>query len=113
MTGITFQDDQVQQDGAPTTNQLSIGTRTFLAGAFLETDGNTPAVAIAETNQIEWEWSLDIPTDNNPLVPGNRVEFRVQQNDGGVLNTYSVLPSVTIGSMSFGGSGSFSGGSFR
>jgi hypothetical protein len=109
-TGITLQDDQVQQDGTPTTNQLSIGTRVFLAGAFQETDGNTPAVAIAETNQIEWEWSLDIPVDNNPLVPGNRVEFRVQQNDGGVLNTYSVLPSVTIGSMSYSGGGAHHGG---
>ena len=108
-SGITYQDDQVQSHGTATTNQISLGGKTFIAGAFIETPVDTPAVAIASTQQVEWEFSLVIPRDNNPLVAGNTLELRIQHGDGTVLSAYT-LPSITIGAASSGISGAFSGG---
>lgn len=108
--GITYQDDQIQEDRTLTTNQLSLGGKTFASGGvFIETVPDTPAVAIGSTQQVEWEFSFILPEDNNPLVAGNSLELRVQQGDGTPLPSYTAVPSITIGSASSGITGAFTG----
>lgn len=107
--GITYVDDQVQDGGAATTNQLSLGGKSFLAGVFIETPVDTPAVAIATTQQIEWEFSLVIPADGNPLVAGNKIELRMQEGNATPLFSYTALPTITIGATAAGRTGSLSG----
>lgn len=108
-TGITFRDDLVQIHGTPTTNLLSLAGKTFLAGAFIEIPVSTPSVAITTAQQVEWEWSLIIPRENNPLSGGQSIELRMQHSDGTELSSY-VTPSISIGSGGSGFSGSFVGG---
>lgn len=109
VVGIQYTLDNVQTDGDATTNRLSLGGKSFLAGAFQETDGASPAVAIATTNQVEWEHSLEVPRDNNPAVTGNSIQLRVEHNDGTALSTYTQVPSIIIGSASAGITGAFTG----
>lgn len=108
--GITYQNDLVQTHLTPTTNQLSLGGKTFSAGVFIEQNIDTPAVAIATTQQVEWEFSLIIPEDSSPLVSGNWLELRIQHGDGTALSAYTAVPSITIGSAGSGLTGSFTGG---
>jgi len=51
-------DDKVQENGTATANQLSLGGKSFLAGSFIDTAGSIPSVAIATTQQAEWEFGL-------------------------------------------------------
>lgn len=104
--GIVFLDDEVQVDGTATTNQLSLGGKTFLAGHFIDIDRPTPAKAIASTQQIEWEFSLKIPNENTTVEVGDTIELRIEHNDGTVLSAYD-LPSITVlgaGPANYGGS---------
>jgi len=107
-TGITYVDDQAGIQGTATTNQLSLGGKTFLAGSFMESTAETPAVAIGTTQQVEWEYSLLIPSGNNPLSAGASLELRMQHNDGTALSAYPSVPSLLLG----GSVGERSGGSF-
>lgn len=107
-TGLSFIDDQVQQHGAATTNQLSLGGKSFLAGSFRDAAGFLPAVAIASTQQIEWEVSLRIAPDNTPVDLGDTIQLRIQEDNGTALSAYT-LPSITIGSAVSSYSGSITG----
>lgn len=110
VTGVVFSDDEIQVHLTPTTNRLSIGGRIFLPGVFLEEPGNTPAVAIQATQQVEWEFSLALADSGGTVDAGDQIQLRMQHDDGTALPSYSALPSITIGSASSGMTGSFSGG---
>lgn len=104
--GVIFLDDLVQDDGTPTTNQLSLGGKTFLAGVFMDQPAPTPAKAITTTQQIEWEFGLQIPATTTAVEVGDTVELRMQHGTGTALSAYT-LPSITIlgaGPASYGGS---------
>lgn len=96
VTGVAYRYDTVQDHLSPTTNQLSLGGKTFIPGVFIEDSASTPSVAIATTQQIEWEFALVIPQNASPLSVGDTVELRIQHTDGTPLNSYN-LPSITIG----------------
>lgn len=108
-TGVAYRYDAVQEHLTPTTNQLSLGGKTFIPGVFIEDSASTPSVAIATTQQIEWEFALVIPSTNSPLVPGDTVELRIQHTDGTAISTYN-LPAITIaGGLTGSRTGSWSG----
>jgi hypothetical protein len=44
--GVIFLNDQVQENGAVTTNQLDLGGKTFTAGRFMDLPTALPAKAI-------------------------------------------------------------------
>jgi hypothetical protein len=67
---------------------------------------------MTSTQQIEWEFSLLVPRDNNPVSVGNKIELRMQHDDGTELSAYT-LPQVTIGTASAGFSGTLSGGTMN
>lgn len=106
--GLVFSEDEIQVHGTPTTNQLALGGKTFVAGAFLERPGATPSIAIASTEQVEWEFSLAVSEASTVVSIGSRIELRMQHGDGTALSAYT-LPSITIGSASSGLTGSISG----
>jgi len=104
--GVVFMNDLELANGMPTTNRLSLGGKTFLAGTFVDVAAPTPAKAIASTQQIEWEFAMEIPSENAAAVVNDRIEFRMEHNDGTALSSY-VLPGIVIGP---GGALTFFGG---
>jgi hypothetical protein len=102
-----FLANQSQDHGIPTTNQLSLGGKSFIAGAFLEEPGATPAVAIGFDEQVEWEYSLQLVSEGSGVEVGDRVELRMQQEDGTELDSYT-LPSIMLGA----GGHNLTGGAF-
>lgn len=107
--GAVFSEDTVQVHDTATTNQLSLSGNTFRPGVFLERPGVTPAIPIASTEQVEWEYSLAISPSSTVVVDGNWLEFRIQHEDGTELSSYPAVPQVTIGASMARYTGSISG----
>ena len=93
--GVIFLDDQVQDDGTATTNQLSLGGKTFLAGLFMDVPAPIPATAILSTQQIEWEFGLQIPAESAAVAVGDFIQLRIQHDTGTGLSAY-IYPAITI-----------------
>jgi hypothetical protein len=88
----TGPDPDIPQDFTPTTNQLST-TGTFVAGALLRTSNAVPTVDIALNGKTEIEGCFSWDTS---VTAGDTFDFRLRQQDGTVLNTYTVTPRATI-----------------
>lgn len=100
--GVVFWDDLIQDDGTATTNKLALGGKTFLSGIFIDEPRSTPAKAILTTQQIEWEFGLQIPIVTSAVAEGDTIELRMQHDDGTALSAYT-LPSITVGPPGVGG----------
>ena len=94
--GVVFLDDQVQDDGTATTNKLALGGKTFLSGIFIDQPRSTPAKAILTTQQIEWEFGLQIPDTTPAVAVGDTIQLRMEHDDGTALSAYT-LPTITVG----------------
>lgn len=80
-------------DADPTTQRLSAGTGSFVAGEISETDGLLTDWQLTANNYSELLYAIQI-IDADTAV-GDSITFRVRRN-GGVFNTYSVTPTMTI-----------------
>jgi len=104
--GVVFLDDLVQDHGTATTNQLALGGKTFLPGIFIDSPTATPATAITTTQQIEWEFGLQIPTETAAVEVGDFIQLRMQHDTGSGLSAY-LYAAITIleaGAASYSGS---------
>lgn len=86
-------------DGAATTQQISSGLGTFVAGSFDEVDGAVASVDLGIGGVTELEWSLALYGAGAQIAPGDTVEFRVVTTAGGLLNTYAQSPTLTVGAV--------------
>ena len=91
--------DSQPSNGAATTDQLST-SGTFVAGGLVLTSNAVPNVTLANGNKTELEYCVAFDTDASGTYT-----FRLYQQDGSALNTYTVTPTITIVSSSAGGSG--------
>lgn len=77
-----------------TTNRLSIGAKTFLAGGVVSNDGTCPTVGVfAITNIAEFAFVIQVVSGD--VINGDVLEFRMLQTST-VLNTYTVTPTITV-----------------
>lgn len=79
-------------DGGATTNRLTAGTGSFVAGLVSE-DGLADNLDITASNYSELLYTLTLISAD--VVATDTLDFRVLQN-GGVLSTYTIYPRVTI-----------------
>lgn len=80
-------------DAASTTQRLSAGTGSFIAGEICESDGLLTDWQLTANNHSELLYAIRlVPAD---LANGDTLDFRVLRN-GSVFNTYSVTPRITI-----------------
>lgn len=77
-----------------TTQQLTGGTGTFTAGRISDDTNPLPSIDIGADGFTELEWALTAVSGF--AADGDVYEFRVVRNDQ-VLDTYSVTPTLTIG----------------
>ena len=77
--------------GDATTNLLTGGTGTFVAGQGLDTSGTSSSISLGASGHTELEWSLILFSG----TAGDTHDFRVTRSDGTVLNTYTVTPRIT------------------
>lgn len=82
-------------DGAATTDLLTGGTGTFVAGEGDE-DGATGQIAIGAGGNTEIEWSLTI--DATGVTAGDFWDVRVYRDDGSQLDNYAVTARITAAS---------------
>ncbi len=79
-------------DADATTERLTTGGLTFLAGQGKDTGAAASVVTLWTTNKIEDEWSLRMGLG---AVVGTDYQFRVVFADGSLLNTYGITPTWT------------------
>lgn len=79
-------------DAGSTTQRLTSGTGSFIAGEISE-DGLLDDWQLTANNFSELLYTVAIQTGDT--APDNTIDFRVLRN-GGVFNTYSVTPRITI-----------------
>lgn len=79
-------------NGAATTNRLTAGTGSFVAGEH-SSDGVVDDVQITANNYTELLYSIGFHTG---VTHGDVYTFRVVRNSGIVLDTYSQTPQVTV-----------------
>lgn len=90
----------IPANGGGTTNQLSTGG-TFVAGGVIFTSGAIPTVTGLNTGfKTELEYCVAFDTD----ATGN-YDFRVYQQDGTALDTYTMTPRIVLVPSAAGGSG--------
>lgn len=95
--GVQYFDDAINDYGTTTTNQLSLGGKTFQSGGlFLDSTGSIPAIAIETTDVAEWEFGLSLPSTGNAAVSGDTIELRMVHDDGTALSSYNT-PIITVG----------------
>jgi hypothetical protein len=80
-------------DADPTTQRLSAGTGSFIAGEISETDGLLTDWQLTANNFSELLYAIQV-IDADTAV-GDSITFRVLRN-AGVFNTYSVTPTLTV-----------------
>jgi len=79
-------------DGNATTNRLTGGTNSFVAGKISE-DGEVDNLQITASNYTELLYALTLKAAE--LADGDTIDFKVYRN-GAVVNTYTVTPRITI-----------------
>jgi hypothetical protein len=79
-------------DGAATTDLLTAGTGTFVAGEGDE-NGAVGAITIGASGHTEVEFSLIITASE--VTIGDYWDVRLYKSDGAVLDSYTVTPRVT------------------
>jgi hypothetical protein len=79
-------------DNTPTTNQLTAGTGTFLAGSVIGSSESTGRVSFAGSEHTEHEWKLVlVPGD---VANGDTIAFRVNVN--GAVTTTATAGNATL-----------------
>ena len=86
-------------NGSATTDQLSTAG-TFVAGGLILTSSAIPTITMANGNKTELEYCVAFDSDASGTYT-----FRVYQQDGTALNTYTVTPSVVMTTVAAGGAG--------
>lgn len=79
-------------DAAATTQRLSAGTGSFVAGEIAETDGLLTDWALTANNFSDLLYVIELVAGD--LADNDTLDFRVLRN-GAVFNTYSVTPRIT------------------
>lgn len=79
-------------DGGATTNRLTAGTGSFVAGLISE-DGLADNLDITANNYSELVYTLTVIAAD--VVATDTLDFRVLQN-AGVLSTYTIYPRITV-----------------
>lgn len=80
-------------DAAATTQRLSAGTGSFIAGEIDEADGIVTDWQLTADNFSELLFSIELVSAD--LAHGDTLTFRVLRN-GAVFNTYSVTPTINV-----------------
>ncbi len=80
-------------DAAATTQRLSAGTGSFVAGEIAETDGLLTDWALTANNFSELLFAIQVLAADT--AEDDSITFRVLRN-GAVFNTYSVTPTLTV-----------------
>jgi len=80
-------------DAAATTQRLSAGSGSFVAGEIDEADGIVTDWQLTANNFSELLYSLELVSAD--LAHNDTLDFRVLRN-GAVFNTYSVTPRITV-----------------
>ena len=88
----TSPDPDIPTNGTSTTAQLSTAG-AFAAGALVRTSNAIPTVDIALNGKTELEYCIAFDTD---ATAGDTYDVRLYQQDGTVLNAYTVTPRITI-----------------
>lgn len=87
-------------DGAATTRQLTSGSGTFVAGSMDEVDGAVASITFGEDNLTEVEFCAQLRSAD--VAPGDTVDLRVVEYDGGVvvaLAAYTHQPTISVGAV--------------
>lgn len=79
-------------DAAATTEQMA-GPGTFEAGQFDEVDGAV-STTFSASRETEHEWCLQIISGD--VTNGQTLQLRVIYEAGGVLDTYTNTPTITV-----------------
>lgn len=97
LVDVRYFDSANVADGDPTTQQLGAGT--FDSGKVTETPLGLPST-ITLTHESEFEYSVDLfnRADSGSLANGQVLDFRLKDDAGIPFATYTVTPSVTLGS---------------
>jgi hypothetical protein len=93
----TNPDPDIPLSGTSTTQQLS-GSGTFAAGALIRTSNAIPTVNMTLSGRTELEYCLAF----NSASAGDIFDIRLYQQNGSVLNAYTVTPRMTIRSAQTG-----------
>lgn len=80
-------------DAAGTTQRLSAGTGSFITGEIAETDGLLTDWQLTANNHSELLFAIQVMAADT--AESDVITFRVLRN-GGVFNTYSVTPQITV-----------------
>jgi hypothetical protein len=80
-------------DAAGTTQRLSAGTGSFIAGEIAESDGLLTDWALTANNYSDLLFAIQILAAST--AEADVITFRVLRN-GSVFNTYSVTPQITV-----------------
>jgi len=79
-------------DGNATTNRLTGGSGSFVAGKISE-DGEVNDLQLTAANYTELLYAITL--DASELADGDTLDFRVYRN-GSALDTYTVTPRITV-----------------
>jgi MSHA biogenesis protein MshQ len=82
-------------DGGATTNRLTGGSGSFLAGVISE-DGLADNHQLTASNYTEYLYSLTLISED--LANGDTLDFRVLRN-GAAIASYAVTPRITVGKL--------------
>lgn len=89
--GSTYVDATIPENGSATTNQLSTAG-TFVPGALIFTSNAIPTITgLNNGYKTELEYCIRFDSDAS-----GSYTFRVYQQDGTALDTYTVTPTITI-----------------
>ena len=88
----TSPDPDIPTNGTSTTAQLSTAG-AFVAGALVRTSNAIPTVDIALNGKTELEYCIAFDTD---ATAGDTYDVRLYQQDGTVLNAYTITPRMTL-----------------
>jgi hypothetical protein len=96
-TVIAFYNNSTPSDGAnltANTNDPTHGSDTIVNQTYEELNPFTNSVAAISAGQDgKWDFAL---FDNNSTPTSTTYCFRIVKNDGSLLNTYSVIPQITM-----------------
>lgn len=84
---------EVPNQGTQTTELLTSGFATNVTGAVIRTSNAIPNVDLSQNSESELEYVMCIDSDE---TVGTTYDFRLYNQNGTALDTYSVTPRLTI-----------------
>lgn len=91
-TAVRLASSSQVSNGTSTTNQLTAGSGTFVAGRVMTTANTTPSISMTSSSHTENEWCLTLHGPS--LDQSDSVEFRVLVS--GVEHAATTTPSLTV-----------------